>query len=97
VFRRLTVFAGGFSLDAAEAVVPAIGPGPDRAAVLDLLDSLVAKSMVAVLDGPDGRYRLLETMRAFGSRELTSAGETAAARDAHLAYSSVSCRTRSRT
>ncbi|MGQ0466908.1 MAG: helix-turn-helix transcriptional regulator [Sporichthyaceae bacterium] len=85
-FRRLAVFAGGFGLDAAEAVVPTVGPGPDRGAVLDLLDSLVAKSMVATLDGPDGRYRLLETMRAFGARELAGAGETAAAREAHLAY-----------
>ena len=70
VFRRLAVFPGPFSLDAAETVTgPAAGP-----AVLKLVDcSLVAPPRT----GPDGRgrYLMLETLRAFGLDRLTEAGE----------------------
>ncbi|MGQ0464757.1 MAG: LuxR C-terminal-related transcriptional regulator [Sporichthyaceae bacterium] len=86
LFRRLAVFAGGFTLDAAEAVASAAAPGLDAGAILDLLDALVAKSMVAVVDDAEGRYRLLETLRAFAATELERAGETATAREAHLGY-----------
>lgn len=86
LFRRLAVFAGGFTLDAAEAVASAAGPGLGVGAVLDLLDALVAKSMVAVVDDAEGRYRLLESLRAFAAAELERAGESVAAREAHLAY-----------
>jgi predicted ATPase len=83
------VLAGSFTLDAAEAVAPAAGPGLDVVDVVDLLDSLVTKSMVTVVedaDGAAGRYRLLETMRAFVARELARVEEAGAARNAHLAH-----------
>ncbi|MET8850372.1 LuxR C-terminal-related transcriptional regulator [Amycolatopsis sp. NPDC004625] len=70
VFRRLAVFAGGFTLDAAG--------GP---AVLPALGRLVDKSLVLA---EDGRYRLLETLREYAAARLAEAGETAAARDRHL-------------
>ncbi|MGH8994414.1 MAG: ATP-binding protein, partial [Acidimicrobiia bacterium] len=88
LFRRLAVFAGGFTLDAAEAVCAPGGEGPDRLAVLDLLDGLVAKSLVMVDDGagPETRYRMLETIRQFAALALSRAQETAALRDAHLGF-----------
>jgi predicted ATPase/class 3 adenylate cyclase/DNA-binding CsgD family transcriptional regulator len=85
VFRRLAVFAGSFDLDAAEAV--AAGGAIDRFDVLDLLASLVDRSLVSLADGADGdRYVLLETLRAFGRARLADAGEEADTRDRHLAW-----------
>ncbi|MGQ0467288.1 MAG: LuxR C-terminal-related transcriptional regulator, partial [Sporichthyaceae bacterium] len=83
VLRRLAVFAGGFSLSAAEAVCGA-GDLPQRQ-VLDLLDALVAKSLVVLEAEHDTRtrFRLLETVRAFAARKLDEAGETGWVRDAH--------------
>ena len=70
LFRRLSIFAGRFTLDAAEAVC---GDGEVRAsAVLDLLARLVEKSMVS-LDA--SRYRCLETIRSYGRQRLEEAGE----------------------
>jgi predicted ATPase/DNA-binding winged helix-turn-helix (wHTH) protein len=64
VLRRLAVFVGHFSIDAALAVVT--GPTVDRAAVFGAIDSLVAKSMVATRPvGAMMRYRLLDTTRAY--------------------------------
>ncbi|MGW5722928.1 helix-turn-helix transcriptional regulator [Amycolatopsis sp. NPDC003865] len=70
VFRRLAVFAGGFTLDAAG--------GP---AVLPALGRLVDKSLVLA---ENGRYRLLETLREYAAARLAEAGETDAVRDRHL-------------
>ena len=76
VFGRLGVFAGGFSLDMAQAVVA--DDRFDRWAVLDTLGTLVDHSLVAI-DGLDGdeapRYRLLETPRAFAQQRLATAGD----------------------
>jgi predicted ATPase/DNA-binding SARP family transcriptional activator len=96
-FRRLAPFAGSFDLEAAEHVVAAsdetglrgpnaeTGPDIDIAHVLDLVDSLVAKSLVTVeTAGTALRYRLLETLRAFAAGRLAVAGEHDHLHHAHL-------------
>ncbi len=82
MLRRLSVFAGGWTLEAAEAV--ALGPGVERAAVADLLGRLVEKSLVA-LDIGTGRYRLLETVRQYAEEKLAGSDDGPAARSLHLA------------
>jgi predicted ATPase/class 3 adenylate cyclase len=83
---RLSVFAGGWTLEAAEAVCTC--EGVDTADVLDLLSRLVDKSLVVANRrvGHESRYRLLETVRQYSREKLLDAGEGAAARDQHLAY-----------
>jgi predicted ATPase/class 3 adenylate cyclase len=82
LFRRLAVFAGGWTLDAVEAVCA--GDGLDRLAILDLLTSLVDKSMVAAEERGDAmRYRLLETVRQYALDRLSLAGEREIVRDRH--------------
>ncbi|CAN5229471.1 LuxR family transcriptional regulator [soil metagenome] len=82
---RLSVFAGSFELDAAEAVVS--GDGIDRDAVLDLVAGLVEQSMVEVArrDGR-ARYRLLETIRVYARRRLAELDDHARVRGRHLAF-----------
>jgi predicted ATPase/DNA-binding SARP family transcriptional activator len=85
LFRRLAVFAGPFTLEAAEAVGACDGlPAAEIAAVLaDLVD----KSMVVVRHGePDTRYRLLDTLRAFATDELAKAGESDAVERAYVSF-----------
>ena len=85
MLRRLAVFAGGFTLDAAEAV--AAGGDIEALQVLDLLTSLVDKSLVVADDEVSRtRYRLLETIRQFALTRLASSGEAEAIRDAHAAF-----------
>ncbi|MGH4006590.1 MAG: LuxR C-terminal-related transcriptional regulator [Pseudonocardiaceae bacterium] len=85
LLRRLSVFAGGWTLDAAEQVCP--GEGIDRYDVLDLLTGLVDKSLVTTDEqGSETRYRLLETVRQYATARLAEAGELDAVRDRHLAY-----------
>jgi predicted ATPase/class 3 adenylate cyclase len=72
VFRRLGVFAGGFTMETAQAV--AGDAQLDDWAVLDHLSALVDKSLVVVDAGETPRYRLLESARAFAVEQLT-AGE----------------------
>ncbi|MBK9675692.1 MAG: winged helix-turn-helix domain-containing protein [Betaproteobacteria bacterium] len=83
LLQRLSVFAGGFALDGAEAVGAADGVAPND--VLDLLDHLVDKSLVA-FDAPTERYRLLETVRQYALEHLAESGDEAASRDRHLAF-----------
>ncbi|MGW7421899.1 BTAD domain-containing putative transcriptional regulator [Streptomyces sp. NPDC054813] len=80
VLGRLSVFAGGCDLAAAEAVC-----GP---ATLDALASLVDKSLVvaAPSDGQGMRYRLLETVAEYAGGRLDESGDRAAAERAHLTY-----------
>ena len=76
VLRRLSVFAGGWTLEAAEAVCPA--GDVEAYEILDLLSQLVDKSLVLVTESTAGeaRYRLLETVRQYAQERLAEAGET---------------------
>ncbi len=82
---RLSVFAGGFDLEAAEAVVA--GPAIDETRVLDLVTALADRSLLHVVE-QDGRarYQLLETVREFARERLTELDEPARVRDRHLGH-----------
>jgi predicted ATPase/class 3 adenylate cyclase len=87
LLRCLAVFPEGFDLAAAEAV--GASGGVERIDVVNLLDSLVNKSLVLTEQSPDAlRYRLLETIRQFAMERLVEAGddEAAAARVAHCEH-----------
>ncbi|MDQ4104255.1 MAG: NB-ARC domain-containing protein, partial [Actinomycetota bacterium] len=85
LLRRLSVFAGGWTLDAAEQVCP--GGEIDRYGVLDLLTGLVDKSLVTTDErGSETRYRLLETVRQYAAVRLADTGEADDLRERHLAY-----------
>src|SRR5436309_2744126 len=74
LFRRLAVFTGGFTIDAAEAV--AAGGAIAVLDLLDLLSGLVDKSLVLLeTEALEARYRMLETMRQFARERLDAAGE----------------------
>jgi predicted ATPase len=77
----LGVFVGGFSLDAARAVLT--DEHTDEWAALDHLSALVDKSLVMVDPGGSPRYRLLETTRAFALERLAASGAIDAARRKH--------------
>ncbi|BBZ50577.1 transcriptional regulator [Mycobacterium heidelbergense] len=85
LFRRLSVFLGGFDLDAAQAVAGA--DGLQRYQVLDQLTLLVDKSLV-VAENAWGRtrYRLLETLRQYVLEKLGESGEADAMRTRHRDY-----------
>jgi predicted ATPase/class 3 adenylate cyclase/DNA-binding CsgD family transcriptional regulator len=86
VFRRLAVFAGWFSLEAAEAVAATVGD-LEPFDVFDLLSRLTDKSLVVAVDaGPTLRYRLLETLRAYALDRARQAGELAHLRNAHVEW-----------
>ena len=85
LFRRLSVFSGGFTLATVEAVCA--DPQLARGELLDLLAALVDKSLVVTEKTAAGsRYRQLETVRQFGGEKLDRAGETASLSAAHCAY-----------
>jgi predicted ATPase/DNA-binding SARP family transcriptional activator len=77
--RRLSVFAGGFRLDAVEAVCGG------KVDVLDGVDELVAKSLVT-FDGTTARYRLLEPLRQYLAERLDESGDTEATSRAHAQW-----------
>jgi non-specific serine/threonine protein kinase len=80
LLRRLSVFAGGWTFEAAEVTLPDLK-------VLDLLPQLANKSLVAVEDsGEEPRYRLLETVRQYARDRLLDMGEGERTRRRHAAY-----------
>jgi predicted ATPase/DNA-binding winged helix-turn-helix (wHTH) protein len=86
LLRRLSVFAGGWTIEAAEEVTS--GLGLEREEVLDVLSRLVEKSLVNVDRGMDEsrRYRFLETVRQYAQQRLLHSGEAECMRDRHLAF-----------
>jgi predicted ATPase/DNA-binding SARP family transcriptional activator len=81
-FRGLSVFAGSFGLPAAEAIGCRMGLASDD--VLDLLTELVGKSLASVEKrSGSARYRLLESLRQYGSEKLNEAGESQTVQDEH--------------
>jgi predicted ATPase len=81
--NRVSVFAGGWDLDAAEAVVG--GDDLERSEVVDVLGQLVDKSLVDVAHTDGGaRYRLLETIRQYAQERLEMSGGAASVRGRHL-------------
>jgi predicted ATPase/serine/threonine protein kinase len=101
MLRRLSIFAGGWTLEAAEGVLGPLSSvlrpsspeetvgdeGPRTEDVLDLLSHLVDKSLVHVSDwGEEPRYGMLETIRGYAEEKLREAGEEDAIRAAHGAW-----------
>lgn len=84
LFRRLSVFVGGWTISAAEAVAD---EGQGRLATFDLLHQLVNKSLVVVdQQGENSRYRMLETLREYASEKLQGHGESETVRARHFGY-----------
>ena len=83
LLRKLSVFAGGWTLEAAEAV--GARDGGDASAVLDILIALVEKSLV-IMDADGERYRLLETVRQYAQERLVGAGVENETRARHLDF-----------
>ena len=85
LLRRLSVFAGSFSLEAAEAVCA--GDPLDTEDILDGVTALVDKSLVTMVASEGvARYRLLETLRQYGMERLCDAGEREAIEARHAEY-----------
>ncbi|MEV0247094.1 BTAD domain-containing putative transcriptional regulator [Nocardia sp. NPDC050712] len=84
VLRRLSVFAGGATLEAAERVCA--GGVVEEYEVIDLLTALTEKSLVLVTNDRTPRYRMLGTIKEYAEQRRAEAGESESARHAHLAY-----------
>jgi predicted ATPase len=85
LFRRLSVFVGGCTLEGVEAVMRAFTqPEID---VVDALTPLIEQHLLRAEEQPDGslRYRMLETIRDYGLEQLAASGEERLAREAHAA------------
>jgi predicted ATPase len=86
LFRQISVFVGGCTLHAVEAVCVALGD--EAGAVLNGAASLIDKNLLQQIeqDEEEPRFVMLETLREFGLECLTTSGETEATRHAHAAY-----------
>ena len=78
------MFAGGFTLEAAETACA--GNGVEKGEVLDLISHLADKSLVLVSHGDEARYRLLETVRQYGHEKLDESGEAPEIRRRHADF-----------
>ncbi len=85
LFRRLAVFVGGFTLDAAEW---AMAESPSPPSVLDGVSSLVDNSLLLRREGAEGeaRFLMLETIREYGLERLEASGEAEAVRRCHASF-----------
>jgi predicted ATPase/DNA-binding CsgD family transcriptional regulator len=88
LFRRLSIFVGGFTLAAAEAVHEGVPLRSGTPSVLDLLASLIDKSLIRQEGAAEGeaRYVLLETIREFGLEQLAASGELDDVSRRHVAW-----------
>jgi predicted ATPase len=88
LFRRLAVFVGGCTLEAAEAITTLNVETFERSNVLDGMTSLVDKSLLRQEEGPDGapRFTLLETIREYALEQLAASGELEPIRQRHATY-----------
>ncbi|MGW5862119.1 BTAD domain-containing putative transcriptional regulator [Streptomyces sp. NPDC055239] len=87
VLRRLSVFSGGASPEAAERVCAGrAGEGVEREQVLELLTALTEKSLLVADAGSTPRYRMIGTIKEYAGHRLAEAGESESARHAHLAH-----------
>jgi predicted ATPase len=90
LFRRLCIFSGSFALEVAEVLCRKTGS--DEMLVLDIVASLVSKSLLKPFDAGEHdprftpRFSMLETIREFGLKQLEAEGEIQAVRAAHAAY-----------
>ncbi len=86
LIRRLSVFVGGATLEAIDALYTALGDEPGQ--VLEGVASLIDKSLVQQTeqDGEEPRFRMLETIREYGLEMLAASGELQATQEAHARY-----------
>jgi predicted ATPase/DNA-binding CsgD family transcriptional regulator len=84
VFRHLSAFVGGWTIEAAEAVCGRRG----RVPVVDAVESLLDKSLIQRVEGDDAgaRFGMLMSIREFAAQQLDAYGETGACRDRHASY-----------
>lgn len=88
LFRRLSVFAGGFRFEAAEAICANNEPAEERNEVLDIVTSLVDKSLLVAKEQSDGemRFRMLGVVREYARESLEKSAETGTIRRNHAEY-----------
>jgi predicted ATPase/transcriptional regulator with XRE-family HTH domain len=88
LFRRLSVFAGGCTLQAAEAVCAALDGDEGAGHILERVTSLLDKNLLQTIqqEGKESRLVMLETIREYGLECLTASGDEEVTRQAHAAY-----------
>src|SRR6266571_404120 len=88
LFRRLSVFVGGCTLQAIEAICTALDTQPPTLSVLDGVASLIDKSLLRQTEqeAEEPRFVMLETIREYGREALAAAGEAEVTHQAHVAY-----------